>query len=229
MPLIGFLGFLVPLGFLALLVLVIAAMVGGRGEPDPTGRRLYAIYLAIVTFITLFTTLGTTFLLLQSLFETLLVGSSADCPSGVVNETCVMLGSGSGGREVLQAALVVAATGVVLYLHGRKLLELAGERPAADSPTGRVILTFGYATAFGLVFAILGGTAAALSALVDLPAGGSGFRSTDQTLATLLSSALFAGGSAWLFFYVWRTLGLGITTRVTPTPPTPPSAPPPGL
>jgi hypothetical protein len=225
----GFLGFLVPFVFLALIVLVIAMVAGGRGEPDPTGRRLYAIYLSTVTFIALFSVLGTGFFLLHSLLESILVDSASGCPPGI--EHCfepTMLGSGSGGNEVLEAALLVLASGVVLYLHGRKLLDLVDEKPSADSPSGRVILTFGYATAFGLVFTILGSSAAALSSLVDVLDPG-GFASGDQATATVVSSGLFAGGGAWLFFYVWRTLGLGIATRTVAVPPTPPAAPPPGL
>ena len=232
MALLGFIGFLVPVVFLGLIVLVIAAVAGGRGEPDPTGRRLYAIYLTTVSFIALFSVLGTGFFLLHSFFEMVLIDATGGCPDELGTELCFNMlgsGSGSGGREVLQAALLVLASGAVLYLHGRKLLELAGDRPAADSPAGRVILTFGYATAFGLVFTILGSSTAALSALVDAVAPGGSFSSGDQATATVLSSAIFAGVSAWLFFYVWRTLDLGTTTRSTTGPPTPPAVPPPGL
>jgi len=42
----------VPLGVLVLAVIILAA---GRGEPDTTGRRAFAVYLAAVNFVAIFT------------------------------------------------------------------------------------------------------------------------------------------------------------------------------
>jgi hypothetical protein len=53
-------GFFFPFGVLLLsvVVLAVAAVVGRRAAPDPTGRRPFAIYLLSVMFITLLTTAG---------------------------------------------------------------------------------------------------------------------------------------------------------------------------
>lgn len=53
-------GFFFPFGILLLgvVVLGVAAIVGRRAAPDPTGRRPFAIYLLSVMFITLLTTAG---------------------------------------------------------------------------------------------------------------------------------------------------------------------------
>jgi hypothetical protein len=53
-----FLLFLFPIAFLAIIVLVVAALTRSRGEPDERGRRPLAVYLLVVMFISLFTLVG---------------------------------------------------------------------------------------------------------------------------------------------------------------------------
>jgi hypothetical protein len=53
-----FLVFLLPIAFLAIIVLVVAALTRSRGEPDERGRRPLAVYLLVVMFISLFTLVG---------------------------------------------------------------------------------------------------------------------------------------------------------------------------
>ena len=228
MAALSLLGFLFPLVFLALIVLVVAVLVGGRGDPDLTGRRPYAIYLAIVTFVGLVGSIGAAFALVKGLTDMVLVGGGGSdlCPPGAFE--CIESvpfggGGGSGARDVVEAALVLAATGALTYLHGRKLLELRALEPGASSASARVLVVFGYAVSFITVFAVLGALVAALSALVNLvdPEGGfSGSR--DQALSTLLSSLALAALNGWLFVYTWRTFELGLkpTTPVAPPPPT---------
>ena len=221
------LGFLFPLVFLALIVLVIAVLVGGRGDPDLTGRRPYAIYLAIVTFVGLVASLGAAFALVKAVTDTILVGGGSDlCPPGAFD--CFEPepfggGGGSGARDVIEAALVLAAAGTLTYLHGRKLLELRAVEPGSSSASARVLVVFGYAVSFVTVFAVLGAVVAALSALVNLvdPEGSFG-GGRDQALSTLLSSLALAALTGWLFLYTWRTFELGMksTTPVAPPPPT---------
>jgi hypothetical protein len=229
---LGLLGFLVPLVFVVLIVAVVAAVVGGRGEADPTGRRPYAIYLTAVTFIAFFTTLLTLFGLVSSLMDTIIVGSSGgpECPPGLID--CgipIDAGSGSGGREVLQAAFVSAVAGIVLYLHGKKLLELKDDEGTAETAAGRVLLTFGYVVAFVLVFVALGAASAALTSLVDSispPQHSFGGEVGDRSLATFISAGLLAAASVFLYSYVWRTFGLGIRPRPQGTRSAPPPTPP---
>ncbi|MDP8969153.1 MAG: hypothetical protein M3N52_01310 [Actinomycetota bacterium] len=51
------LGLLFPAAVIALIVLGVMAVSNGRREPDPSGRRAYAIYLLSVTFVALFSAL----------------------------------------------------------------------------------------------------------------------------------------------------------------------------
>ena len=223
------LGFLFPLVFLALIVLVIAVLVGGRGDPDLTGRRPYAIYLSIVTFVGLVASIGGAFAVVKALTDTVLVGGSSDlCPPGAfecIENVPFGGGGGSGARDVIEAALVLAAAGALTYLHGRKLLELRALEPGASSSSARVLVVFGYAVGFITVFAVLGSVVAALSALVTLvdPEGGfSGGR--DQALSTLLSSLALAALNGWLFLYTWRTFELGLKPTAPPVAPPPPTS-----
>lgn len=220
------LGFLFPLVFLALIVLVVAVLVGGRGDPDITGRRPYAIYLAIVTFVGLVASIGAVFALLKALIDTILVDGGSDlCPPGAVG--CIgggpFGGGGGGAREVIESALVLAAAGVLTYLHGQRLLELRALEPGASSASARVLVVFGYAVSFITVFAVLGSVVTALSALVNVvdPEGGFG-GGRDQALSTLLTSLALAAINAWLFLYTWRAFELGLkpTPPVAPSPPT---------
>ncbi|HUQ63962.1 MAG TPA: hypothetical protein VM121_09415 [Acidimicrobiales bacterium] len=60
--------FIFPVGAIALIVLVVAA-VSGRGEPDPTGRRPYAAYLFVLSFLALFTLVFAGFAMVSSLVD----------------------------------------------------------------------------------------------------------------------------------------------------------------
>lgn len=55
---------IVPIG---ILVLAIVALLGGRGDPDPKGKRPYSIYLFGVIYLSLFTIVIASFLAITSL------------------------------------------------------------------------------------------------------------------------------------------------------------------
>lgn len=233
MPFFGFIGLLFPLVFLVLIVAVVALVAGGKRESDPTGRRTYAIYLSTVVFVVLFTTIAAIFGAVHSLAELVFVGDAGGVrdfisPGGFTTEVPLEQfpePSGS-GREALMAALIAAVSGLVLYLHGGKLLELRGAEPSPDSPAGRVLLVLGYAVCFFAVFGALGAAAAVLNGLVDAidPPGGFG-GSSDQATATLVSAGLLTAGLGFLFRYTWQKFDLG--PRGVMTPPAPPQPPAP--
>jgi len=223
----AFVGFLFPLVFVGLIVLIIAALVVGRGETDTTGRRPYAVYLAVVTFVGLLATIGGAFAFLKALFDWMLIGSSGPaCPPGFPDcgafDMGGEFGGGTGGKEVLEALLILAISAVLTFLHGRKLLELRALEPGSSSPAARVLVAFAYGIAFVAVFSVLAAAVASASAIVDLGASDD----TDQATSTLLTSLVLGVGLGFLFRYTWNTFDLGL--KLTAPAPTAPPAPPPG-
>lgn len=225
MAALSFIGFLFPLLFIALIVLVIAAVAGGRGEADPSGRRPYAIYLSLVTFVGLMTTIGAVFATVKSIADSILVGGSGpDCPPGFVE--CGFGGGGSGLRDILSALLVLAASGALTYLHGNKLLELRRIEPGSSSQAARVLQVFAYSVCFMTVFIVLATAVAAATALIDAIDPQQGFGGlgggSGSALSTLLTSVIVGALSGLLFRYTWTTFDLGLKATA-PTAPPPPS------
>lgn len=225
MPFFGLLGFIFPLIFVVLIVAAVAVAIGGRRDPDPTGRRPYAIYLTAVTFIALFTTLAAVYALIHSLAEMVFVTDSSgflSCPPGAIDcfEQLGGPGSGGSGREALQTALIAAVFGVVLYFHGRRVLDVRSEEPGLDTVGGRVLNVFAYAVCFVLLFIGIGAAAAAATSLVDAidPLGGFD-EARGGSLATLVTSVLLALTSASLFRFAWSTFSLGPHGPKAPPPP----------
>lgn len=226
MPFFGLLGFVFPLVFVVLIVAAIAVAVGGKRDPDPTGRRPYAVYLTAVTFIALFTTLGAVYALVHSLAEMAFVDGSSGfvpaCPPGAIDcfEESVDLGSGGSGREALQNALIAAIFGAVLYFHGQRVLDVRREEPGLDTVGGRVLNVFAYAVCFVLLFIGIGAAAAAVTSLVDAidPVGGFD-DARGGSLATLVTTALLTVGSGFLFRFAWSTFALGPHGPKAPPPP----------
>ena len=221
----AFVGFLFPLIFIGLIVLIIAALVVGRADPDTTGRRPYAVYLAVVTFVGLLATIGGAFAFVKSIFDWLLVGSSGPaCPPGFPDCGAFDMGSefggGTGGKEVLEALLILVISAVLTYLHGRKLLELRALEPGSSSSAARVLVAFAYGIAFVAVFSVLAAAIAAATGLVDLATSDD----TDQATSTLLTSLVLGTGLAFLFRYTWNTFDLGLKAAA-PVPPAPPPTP----
>lgn len=225
MAALSFIGFLFPLLFIALIVLVIAAVAGGRGEADPSGRRPYAIYLSLVTFVGLMTTIGAVFATVKSIADSLLVsGSGPECPPDFVE--CGLGGGGGGGRDILTALLVLAASAALTYLHGKKLLELRRVEPGSSSQAARVLQVFAYSVCFMTVFIVLASAVAAATALIDAVDPQEGFGGfgggRDQALSTLFTAIVTGALTGLLFRYTWTTFDLGLKST-TPTAPPPPT------
>ena len=225
MAALSFIGFLFPLLFIALIVLVVAAVAGGRGEADPSGRRPYAIYLSLVTFVGLMTTIGGAFATVKAIADSLLVGgSSPECPPNFVD--CGLGGGGSGLRDIMTALLVLAASAALTFLHGQKLLELRRVEPGSSSQAARVLQVFAYSVCFMTVFIVLASAVAAATALIDAIDPQEGFGGfgggSDQALSTLLTTVIIGALAGLLFRYAWTTFDLGLKST-TPTAPPPPS------
>jgi hypothetical protein len=127
----------VPLGVLVLAVIVLAA---GRGEPDTTGRRAFAVYLGAVNFVAIFTLVFASFAAVQSLATLVVDGESEDAAV----------------RGAVQAGLVAGAAIVVLVFHARRRRELRAESEfAPGGPAWRIDRAYLYAVCFVAVLVAL--------------------------------------------------------------------------
>jgi hypothetical protein len=127
----------VPLGVLVLAVIILAA---GRGEPDTTGRRAFAVYLAAVNFVAIFTLVFASFAAVQSLADLVVDGNSEDAAV----------------RGAVQARLIVGAPVVVLVFHARRRRELqAGDEFERGGPAWRIDRAYLYAVCFVAVLVAL--------------------------------------------------------------------------
>lgn len=139
-------GFFFPFGILLLgvVVLAVAAVVGRRAAPDPTGRRPFAIYLLSVMFITLLTTAGAVAQIGGTLGN--LVNGEPDVPTPVLEpippvatlepvEIPPEQDSAGGflrtspdptGSEVLGGLLVALLAAAIFEFHRRRWRDLVG-------------------------------------------------------------------------------------------------------
>jgi hypothetical protein len=204
MSVLGFgFGFLiVPLIVLGLLVLVVAAVLSDRREPDPGARRPYTLYLVAMTFVTLFITLFAASAVVSSIVR-LAVPNSDGLPAAFAEGSgkayveapseaplvaqpgpTEIFEGGFGGfsprsehvRSLVQAGLVVLAAGLILLYHGRRLRDLVAETGFAEGPSRRAYQGYLYAACFVGVLIVLGaGVAAALGLSRIIAPGTMGF------------------------------------------------------
>jgi hypothetical protein len=135
-----------PFGILLLgvVVLAIAALVGRRAAPDPTGRRPFAIYLLSVMFITLLTAAGAVAQIGGTLAN--LVKDEPDVPTPILEpippvatlepvEIPPEQDSAAGflrtspdptASQVLEGLLVALLAGAIFEFHRRRWRDLLG-------------------------------------------------------------------------------------------------------
>ena len=127
----------VPLGVLVLAVIILAA---GRGEPDTTGRRAFAVYLGAVNFVAVFTLVFASFATVQSLASLVVDGTNEDAAV----------------RGAVQAGLIVGAAVIVLVFHTRRRRELRADTEfVAGVPAWRIDRAYLYAVCFVAVLVAL--------------------------------------------------------------------------
>jgi hypothetical protein len=183
--------FIVPVGALALIVLVVAA-VSARGEPDPTGRRPYAAYLFVVSFLALFTMVFAGFAMVSSLVHL----ATRDSQSGQIDSLPGSSDSGAGVsgtirdpktgntitigrpdsslltaiddqqdnadiRSAVQAGLVLVVAGLVLVFHSGRAQRLVDEPGFLETPSRRLYQAYLYSVCFVAMVTALGALAAA--------------------------------------------------------------------
>src|SRR5579862_4512646 len=147
--LLGGLGSIIALaGALFVLVVVIGLVgtfviivVGNRGDPDPTGKRPFVVYLFAVSFVTIWTALIGSSAAVSALFQ--LIGSHpASAPTSEAHPIGDMV-----ARSIVLGLLVTAVSVWVLLAHVRKAFAVVTGEPEA-SPSRRVAQTYVSGVAF---------------------------------------------------------------------------------
>jgi hypothetical protein len=219
----GFDGLLGIIGIIASVILLLPLVIGAifvivvvsnRADPDPTGRRPAVVYSLAVSFITLFVTLFSTFVVvaqLCSLIGTRHAGSgsvdftgfdSSSSGGGVVRSDGVRHAVGdSVARAVVVASLLAIVAGVMYVVHLR-----AAERGTAGvafaDPAGRVRSSYVAAVSFVCVMIIVISFVIGAYQIFRLAgpgvfnAGGSGSRT--DAVRTLLPLIYLAAASFYL-------------------------------
>jgi hypothetical protein len=123
-----------------LFVLVLAVIVFAGRDADTTGRRAFAVYLAAVNFVAIFTAVFASFAAVASLTDLIIDGASEDAAV----------------RGAVQAALVVGAALIVLVFHSRRRRELQrASEFEVGAPAWRVDRAYLYVVCFVAVVAAL--------------------------------------------------------------------------
>jgi hypothetical protein len=225
-----------PLGLLALVVLVLA---GGR-DIDPTGRRTFALYVAVVSFVAVFTALTASTQVVNSLTEKIRDEDASedfedfedfdtedledfedfgDSGSDVTQNDRVI-------RGAVQAGLVLAVSIGVLVFHTRRRREYMAHPEFAGSAAWRTDRAYLYAVCFTAILVFLFATGFGSYEIFQVFAPGV-FASGDDSVArkdglqALLTLGWLALASVAIFRYHWRQ------AHPRAAPATPPPAPPP--
>jgi hypothetical protein len=179
---------LIPFVLLGLVVLGVLALAG-RGEPDPTGGRTYALYLFAVTFISLFITLFALIGVVQAVVRIPLSDVGGEVPVAIGSSGAGYGSVGGSGlttpvpgfethsavaqyqsfdpdrelwRMAVQAALIALAAGIVLRFHAAWARELLSEPGVEGSPAWRTYQAYVHAVCFvSVLIALVAGAAAA--------------------------------------------------------------------
>lgn len=185
--LFGFFG-IFPLLIIALIVFMVASAATGRREPDPTGRRPYGVYLAIVSFMSLFV------LLFSATFAIASVGEIVLDPE---------FGTERAGGAVLSGLIALAAA-LVLLFHGRRLRGLSGDRDTIDGTGRSTYHVYLYAVCLLTVLTAFVTAALAVFALLNLVAPSVVDGDSEGASSQLITTGFLAVASLWIFVWHWR-------------------------
>ena len=202
------------LGVLPLLVIVLIvfalASVGGRREPDPTGRRPFAVYLVSVCFVALIVLVATLTVVVTYLGQLPLGGSDGD------------------GAAAIQTGLVALIAALVLLFHAQRLKGLLAEATPSENAARTTYLVYLYAVCFVTILAGLTAAAVALFALLRVIApgvfGGGDLFARNKGLRQLVPTGFLTVASALIFAFHWRRAA---AVRIAPETTLPPEAAPP--
>jgi uncharacterized membrane protein len=180
---------------LPLFVLVLAIIIFAGREIDTTGRRAFAVYLAAVNFVAIFTAVFASFAAVVSLADLIVDGRSEDAAV----------------RGAVQAGLVVAAALVVLVFHARRRRELQRmEDYDVGAPVWRIDRAYLYVVCFVAVLVALFALGAGAYGLFRVLAPGvtgdeiSDHLERQEGVAQLISLVWLGLAGLYVFMRSWR-------------------------
>lgn len=211
---------------ISLIILAIVAS-SGRWEADPGGRRPYAIYLELTSFLSLFAAVFASGFLLSAIVQLVLPEhASSDAFAGAFGP------DKDHARQALLAGLIALASALVFLFHRRKLRELEAEPGFAEGPVRRSYQSYLYAVCFVGVVTLLSAGAGALYGLARLIVPGTtGFEvahdvERDGGITQLVTNGLLAAAAYGIFAIHWRHAGrLRPAVELASTPPEPATGP----
>jgi hypothetical protein len=236
------LGYLIPLAILGLIVLAVTQIVSDRKEPDPTGRRPYAIYLFVVTFIALAVALFSLTAIATAVARLVVTERSAspvtapEFPPGFEPPPGALIEGGiyeefrpfdsdvEHSRQAILSGLFFAGAVLVLLFHARRIRELEAEGTLTMVPVRRTYQVYLYGVCFVAVLTSLVAGALAVFGLVRIVAPGvtgfdPGSAERNQGIVQLASSGLLALVAYGLFRIHWRRTSAMRVAGVQPEPP----------
>lgn len=218
---------LIPLAILGLIVLAVTQIVSDRKEPDPTGRRPYAIYLFVVTFVALAVALFSLTAVASSVARLVVPERGAspftapEFPSGfepppgapiegpIYEEFGPFDPDVEHSRQAILSGLFFAGAVLVLLFHARRIRDLETEGTLTEVPIRRSYQVYLYTVCFVAVLVSLVAGALAVFGIVRIAAPGVvGFGSAsaerNNGIVQLASSGLLALAAFGLFRIHWR-------------------------
>lgn len=224
-----------PVLLVGVIALAITVVAGGK-EPDPSGLRVRAVYLALACFVSLFVMVGTVFAVASAV--TSLIGESdsvsfseEDDEEFFTEDEYRTENAVSGA--VLSGVIGLAAAGVFVY-HRRRMEEIIGSTGFMDRPARRAIQAYHYAVAFAAAFVGVLAAAIAAYSLYRIAAPGLSAPDTEGERTAgarqLLAWAALLGATGFLFLrHVERPRQWEAALVPAVPPPLDPPPPPPEI
>jgi hypothetical protein len=180
---------------LPLFVLVLAIIIFAGRETDTTGRRAFAVYVAAVSFVAIFTAVFASYAAAVSLSDLIVDGRSEDAAV----------------RGAVQAGLVTAAALVVLMFHTRRRRELhVADEYEVGAPAWRIDRAYLYVVCFVAILVALFAFGAGAYGLFRVLAPGvtadglSKHLERQEGVAQLLSLTWLGLVGLYVFLRSWR-------------------------